>query len=126
MENRFDFITGVVAVCVAGYAAVMLDYVAHDDLGFSSAQIGPGERLDVRVILLRAAGDKPAERQGEQGGMTATGRCHPKFDNQVGFSNRLSAPATLKWSHLNVRNVAFGKDCWLGKILTGWSICLDF
>ena len=42
MENRFDFITGVVAVCVAGYATVMLDYVAHDDLGFSSAQIGQG------------------------------------------------------------------------------------
>ena len=42
MENRFDFITGVVAVCVAGYATVMLHHVAHDDLGFSSAQIGQG------------------------------------------------------------------------------------
>ena len=95
MENRFDFITGVVAVCVAGYAAVMLDYVAHDDLGFSSAQIGQGAVI-AAILLARAAGDKPAERQGEQGGMTATGRCHQKFDNQVGFSNRLSAPATPK------------------------------
>ena len=40
MENRFDFMTGVVAVCVASYAAVMLDYVAQDDLGFSSARQG--------------------------------------------------------------------------------------
>jgi hypothetical protein len=50
MENRFDFITGVVAVCVAGYAAVMLDYVAHDVLGFSSAPIGQG--AVIAAILL--------------------------------------------------------------------------
>ena len=50
MENRFDFITGAVAVYVAGYAAVMLDYVAHDDLGLSSAQIGQG--AVIAAILL--------------------------------------------------------------------------
>jgi hypothetical protein len=39
MQDRLDFETIVVAICVAGYAALMLGYVAHDDLGFSSAQI---------------------------------------------------------------------------------------
>ena len=55
MENRFDFITGVVAVCVAGYAAVMLDYVAHDDLGFSSAQIGQGAMIAAILLAVPLA-----------------------------------------------------------------------
>jgi hypothetical protein len=57
MENRFDFITGVDAVCVAGYAAVMLDYVAHDDLGFSSAQIGPGAVIAALLLAVPLAMD---------------------------------------------------------------------
>lgn len=39
MKNRIDLETIVVAVCVAGYAALLLGYVAHEDLGFSAAQI---------------------------------------------------------------------------------------
>ena len=47
MENRIDFATIIVAVCVAGYAALMLGYLAHDDLGFSYAQI--------RIVAMIAA-----------------------------------------------------------------------
>jgi len=39
MENGTDFGTIIVAVFVAGYAALMLGYVVHNDLGYSSAQI---------------------------------------------------------------------------------------
>jgi hypothetical protein len=39
MENKFDLPTIIAAVFVAGYAAIMLDYVAQDDLGFSATQI---------------------------------------------------------------------------------------
>ena len=39
MKNRIDFVTIVTALCVAGYVAVMLDYVADVDFGFSCAQI---------------------------------------------------------------------------------------
>ncbi|WP_454619143.1 hypothetical protein [Bradyrhizobium cenepequi] len=38
MENKFDLPT-IAAVFVAGYAAIMLEYVARDDLGFSTVQI---------------------------------------------------------------------------------------
>jgi hypothetical protein len=57
MENRFDFISGVVAVCVAGYAAIMLHYVAHDDLGFSSAQIGQGAMIAALLLAVPLAMD---------------------------------------------------------------------
>ena len=62
MENRFDFITGVVAVCVAGYAVVMLDYVAHDDLGFSSAQIGQGAVIAALLLAVPLAMDQLSAR----------------------------------------------------------------
>ena len=39
MKNKFDFVTLVTALCVAGYVAIMLDYVANVDLGFSGEQI---------------------------------------------------------------------------------------
>lgn len=39
MEDEFDFVTIIVAICVAGYAAMMLDYVAHSELGWSLAQV---------------------------------------------------------------------------------------
>lgn len=57
MENEFDFITGVVAVRVAGYATVMLDHVAHDDLGFSSAQIGQGAVIAALLLAVPLAID---------------------------------------------------------------------
>src|SRR5437879_1639547 len=65
MEDRFDVVTGVVAVCVAGYAAIMLDYVVHDDLGFSIAQIRHGAviaalflAVPLALDLLRAKANK--------------------------------------------------------------------
>ena len=60
IKNRFDFIPGVVAVCFAGYAAVMLDYVAHDDLGFSSAQIGQGAVIAAILLAVPLAMDLPS------------------------------------------------------------------
>ncbi|MCA1457774.1 hypothetical protein I6F35_32100 [Bradyrhizobium sp. BRP22] len=39
MESKLDLPTLITAIVVAGYAALMLEYVAHDDLGFSAAQI---------------------------------------------------------------------------------------
>jgi hypothetical protein len=39
MKSRVDLETVVVAVCVAGYAALLLGYVAHENLGFSAVQI---------------------------------------------------------------------------------------
>ena len=38
MDNKTDFATIIVAVGVAGYAAMMLAYVAQIDLGLSAAQ----------------------------------------------------------------------------------------
>jgi hypothetical protein len=65
MEDKFDLPTIIAAVFVAGYVAIMLEYVAHDDLGFSTAQIrhiamiaaalvGMGVAMD----MLRADPDK--------------------------------------------------------------------
>ena len=39
MTDRQDFVMVAIAVCVAGYIALTLDYVAHQSLGFSSAHI---------------------------------------------------------------------------------------
>jgi mannose/fructose/N-acetylgalactosamine-specific phosphotransferase system component IIC len=39
MENKFDLPTIIAGIFVAGYAAMLLEYVALDDLGFSTAQI---------------------------------------------------------------------------------------
>jgi hypothetical protein len=42
MENRFDIVTIASAVCVAGYAAMALRYVALYDLGLSRQEIRSG------------------------------------------------------------------------------------
>jgi hypothetical protein len=42
MEDRFDIVTIASAVCVAGYAAMALRYVALYDLGLSRQQVGSG------------------------------------------------------------------------------------
>jgi ABC-type molybdate transport system permease subunit len=55
MENRFDFTTAVVAVCVAGYVAIMLNYVAHDDLGFSLVQIREGAVIAAALLAMPLA-----------------------------------------------------------------------
>ena len=39
MNNRIDFVTAMTALWVAGYVALILDYVANVDLGFSGQQI---------------------------------------------------------------------------------------
>jgi hypothetical protein len=39
MENGFGIVTMASAVCVAGYAAISLRYVALYDLGLSSGEI---------------------------------------------------------------------------------------
>lgn len=39
MDSKFDLPTIIAAVFVAGYAAIMLEYVAQADFGFSTAQI---------------------------------------------------------------------------------------
>jgi len=39
MDNRTDFGTIIVAVCVAGYAAIMIAYVAQAQFGLAAAEI---------------------------------------------------------------------------------------
>jgi drug/metabolite transporter (DMT)-like permease len=39
MESRFDIVTIASAVCVAGYVAIMLSYVALYDLGLSGEAV---------------------------------------------------------------------------------------
>ncbi|SDS12694.1 hypothetical protein [Bradyrhizobium canariense] len=39
MDKRISFFTISSAVCVAAYVAILLDYIARDDLGFSRSQI---------------------------------------------------------------------------------------
>lgn len=57
MENRTDFGTIIVAVFVAGYAALMLGYVVHDDLGYSSAQIRAAAMIAAILTALVVAID---------------------------------------------------------------------
>jgi hypothetical protein len=52
MENRFDIVTIASAVCVAGYAAMALRYVALYEFGLSRQQVGYGAAL---VALAMAA-----------------------------------------------------------------------
>jgi hypothetical protein len=42
MESRFDIVTIASAVCVAGYAAMALRYVALYDLGLSGQEVRSG------------------------------------------------------------------------------------
>lgn len=63
MEGRTDFVTKVVAVCVAGYVAVMLHCVARADLGFSDGQIRRGAlAAALVVVLVMAVGHLGAKR----------------------------------------------------------------
>jgi hypothetical protein len=45
MENRFDIVTIASAVCVAGYAAAALRYVALYEFGLSRREVGGGAVL---------------------------------------------------------------------------------
>jgi hypothetical protein len=52
MKNRIDYITVVTAVCVAGYVAIMLDYVADVDFGFSGEQIRNAAMITAIVMAM--------------------------------------------------------------------------
>jgi len=65
MKNRFDFVTLATALCVAGYVAIMLDYVAHVDLGFSRAQIRNAAVLTAIVMAMLMAIDFLGKRLGK-------------------------------------------------------------
>jgi hypothetical protein len=62
MESRFDIVTIANAVCVAGYVAIMLAYVAHYDFGLSGAEIRGGAIiaaiLMATVVAIDFAGKK--------------------------------------------------------------------
>ena len=51
MERRFDPVAIANAVCVAGYAAIMLGYVAHYNFGYSRAEIRGGA-LTAALLLV--------------------------------------------------------------------------
>jgi hypothetical protein len=58
MQDDLDFLTIIVAICVAGYVAIMLDYVAHDELGWSLVQVrrcAIGEALVTSIVALATA-----------------------------------------------------------------------
>jgi hypothetical protein len=57
MENRIDFGTIIVAICVAGYAALMLGYLVHDDLGFSYPQIRITAMIAAALVAMAVAMD---------------------------------------------------------------------
>ena len=52
MKNRVDLETIVVAVGVAGYAALLLGYVAHEDLGYSAAQIRHAAMISADLLAM--------------------------------------------------------------------------
>ena len=52
MKSRVDLETIVVAVCVAGYAALLLGYVAHENLGLSAAQIRHAAMISADLLAM--------------------------------------------------------------------------
>lgn len=64
MKDRVDLEMIVVAVCVAGYAALMLGYVAHEDFGFSSAQIRHVAMISADLLAMPVAMDFLRTRSG--------------------------------------------------------------
>jgi hypothetical protein len=65
MENRTDFVTVVMALCVAAYAAVTLDYVANVDLGFSCEQIRNTAVITAVVMAMLMAIDFLGKKLGK-------------------------------------------------------------
>ncbi|WP_426443028.1 hypothetical protein [Bradyrhizobium genosp. P] len=57
MDNRIDFVTIVVAVCVAAYAAIMLACVAQTEFGLAAAQIRHLSMIAALFIALPVALD---------------------------------------------------------------------
>lgn len=50
MKSRFDLVAIANALCVAGYAAISIGYVAHYSLGFSREEIRRGATI-VAIII---------------------------------------------------------------------------
>jgi hypothetical protein len=50
MEQRFDLTTIAVAVCVAGYVAVLLGYVTLSDFGLSREVVRNGALMAAALI----------------------------------------------------------------------------
>jgi hypothetical protein len=57
MESRFDLVTITTAVCVAGYVALMLRYVALYDFGLSCGEVRRGATVVAILIAARVAVD---------------------------------------------------------------------
>jgi ABC-type nitrate/sulfonate/bicarbonate transport system permease component len=55
MTNRFDFVTFVTAICVAGYVAIMIEYVADAGLGYSGTQIRNTAVITALVMVILMA-----------------------------------------------------------------------
>ena len=68
MQDDFDFLTIIVAICVAGYVAIMLDYVAHDELGWSLAQVRQCAIGAAIVTSIGALASVLGRSRGEVGG----------------------------------------------------------
>jgi hypothetical protein len=57
MESRFDVVTIAAAVCVAGYAALTLWYIALYDFGLSREQLRGGAMIAAILIAALLAID---------------------------------------------------------------------
>ena len=57
MENRFDVVTVASAICVAGYVAITLGYIALYDFGLSREQLRSGAMLAAIVVAALVAID---------------------------------------------------------------------
>jgi hypothetical protein len=57
METRFDIVTMASAVCVAGYVAIALRYVALYDLGLSGQQVRSGAVITAIAMAAMIAVD---------------------------------------------------------------------
>jgi hypothetical protein len=55
MESRFDIVTIVNAICVAGYVAIMLGYAALYDFGFSCGEVRRGALIAAILIAALVA-----------------------------------------------------------------------
>ena len=65
MKHRIDFVTMATALFVAGYVAVMLDYVADVDFGLSRAQIRNTAVIAAIVLAMLMAIDFLGTRLGK-------------------------------------------------------------
>jgi hypothetical protein len=65
MESRFDIVTMASAVCVAGYVAIALRYVALYDLGLSGQQIRSGAVITAIAMAAMVAIDFVGSKLGK-------------------------------------------------------------